>query len=104
MLMQMRDKRRQQNLDFIIGFPDPRAKTLPLMDTPVPTAIFIVLYLAWVVVLGPFFMRDRKPFSLRNTLIYYNAFQVTLSAYMFYEVSSGKCLNVKRKTQLSHLL
>jgi GNS1/SUR4 family len=66
---------------------DMRAKTLPLMDTPLPTAVFIVLYLAWVVVLGPFFMRDKKPFNLRNTLIYYNAFQVSLSAYMFYEVS-----------------
>lgn len=66
------------------------------MDTPIPTAIFIFCYLSWVVVLGPLFMRDRKPFSLRNTLIYYNAFQVTLSAYMFYEVrilDAGKAKN-----------
>lgn len=65
---------------------DSRVKQLPLMDTPIPTAAFIIAYLAWVVVIGPLFMRDRKPFSLRNTLIYYNAFQVILSAYMFYEV------------------
>lgn len=56
------------------------------MDTPIPTAAFIIAYLSWVVVIGPFYMRDRKPFGLRNTLIYYNAFQVMLSAYMFYEV------------------
>lgn len=61
---------------------------LPLMDTPLPTAAFILAYLAWVVVIGPLYMRDRKPFNLRTTLIYYNAFQVTLSAYMFYEVIS----------------
>jgi elongation of very long chain fatty acids protein 7 len=61
-------------------------KQLPLMDTPIPTAAFILAYLSWVVVIGPLFMRDRKPFGLKNTLIYYNAFQVLLSAYMFYEV------------------
>jgi elongation of very long chain fatty acids protein 7 len=58
------------------------------MDTPIPTAAFIIVYLAWVCVIGPLFMRDRKPFGLKNTLIYYNAFQVLLSAYMFYEVIS----------------
>lgn len=63
------------------------------MDTPIPTAAFIIMYLAWVVVIGPFYMRDRKPFNLKNTLIYYNAFQVLLSAYMFYEVTASvKCI------------
>jgi elongation of very long chain fatty acids protein 7 len=64
---------------------DARVKEFPLMDTPIPTAAFILCYLAWVVVIGPLYMRDRKPYSLKNTLIYYNAFQVLLSAYMFYE-------------------
>lgn len=72
---------------IFISVSDSRVKQLPLMDTPIPTAAFIIAYLSWVVVLGPLFMRDRKPFGLKNTLIYYNAFQVTLSAYMFYEVS-----------------
>ncbi|CRK86853.1 CLUMA_CG000679, isoform A [Clunio marinus] len=64
---------------------DRRVKHFPLMDTPIPTVAFILLYLSWVVVIGPLYMRDRKAHSLRNTLIYYNAFQVLLSAYMFYE-------------------
>lgn len=71
---------------FLFSISDRRAKQFPLMDTPIPTAIFIFAYLAWVVVIGPLYMRDRKPFKLNNTLIYYNAFQVLLSAYMFYEV------------------
>lgn len=71
---------------------DSRVKQLPLMNTPIPTAVFIICYLAWVVVIGPLYMRDRKPFSLRNTLIYYNAFQVLLSAYMFYEVTQPSSL------------
>lgn len=78
------------NFDFSLIRPlpisDARVKEFPLMDTPIPTAAFILCYLAWVVVIGPLYMRDRKPYNLKNTLIYYNAFQVLLSAYMFYEV------------------
>lgn len=79
-------------------FSDSRVKQFALMDTPIPTAAFVLLYLSWVVVIGPLYMRDRKPFGLRNTLIYYNAFQVLLSAYMFYEVRNlCKPLDLKQK-------
>lgn len=57
------------------------------MDNPLPTFGMIVTYLAWVLVVGPTYMRDRKPLQLTRTLFYYNLFQVLLSAYMFYEVS-----------------
>lgn len=57
------------------------------MDNPLPTFSMIWMYLAWVLVIGPTYMRDRKPLQLTTTLFYYNAFQVALSAYMFYEVS-----------------
>lgn len=56
------------------------------METPLPTIGMIATYLAWVLIIGPIYMRDRKPMDLKNTLIYYNAFQVLLSGYMFYEV------------------
>lgn len=56
------------------------------MDTPIPTIGMVIAYLAWVLVLGPIYMRDKKPINLRNALIFYNAGQVLLSAYMFYEV------------------
>lgn len=56
------------------------------MDTPIPTLTLVIGYLSWVLVVGPIYMRDRKPVNLRNTLIVYNAGQVLLSAYMFYEV------------------
>lgn len=67
-------------------FLDPRAKTFPLMDNPLATFGMVITYLAWVLIIGPIYMRDRKPMNLRNTLIAYNAGQVLLSAYMFYEV------------------
>lgn len=55
------------------------------MDNPLATISIILTYLTFVLVAGPYYMRDRKPMKLKNTLIYYNAFQVALSAYMFYE-------------------
>lgn len=57
-----------------------------MVDNPIPTIALVLAYLAYVLVIGPLYMRDRKPFQLKNTLIYYNAFQVILSGYMFYEV------------------
>ncbi|KAG5673651.1 hypothetical protein PVAND_003679 [Polypedilum vanderplanki] len=64
---------------------DSRAKNYPFITTPLATIGFVLIYLTWVCVIGPFYMRDKKPYNLRSTLIYYNAFQVFLSAYMFYE-------------------
>lgn len=66
---------------------DPRAKRFPLMEHPLFTFGLVAIYLSWVLLLGPLFMRDRKPFQLRRTLVVYNAFQVLISGYMFYEVS-----------------
>lgn len=65
-----------------------------MVDNPIPTVALVLIYLATVMVIGPFWMRDRKPFNLKNTLIYYNAFQVILSGYMFYEVGSARDVNV----------
>jgi hypothetical protein len=71
---------------LLLLFADNRAKNYPFIATPLATLGFVLAYLAWVVVIGPWYMRDKKPYNLRSTLIYYNAFQVLLSAYMFYEV------------------
>ncbi|XP_053670350.1 elongation of very long chain fatty acids protein AAEL008004-like [Anopheles nili] len=70
-------------VEDLIG--DPRAKNLPFMDNPLPTLGMVLTYLVWVLIIGPTYMRDRKPMQLTNTLFYYNFGQVLLSAYMFYE-------------------
>lgn len=72
---------------------DPRAKQYPFMDNPIPSFAMVIAYLAWVLVVGPIYMRDRKPMQLRNTLIIYNAGQVLLSGYMFYEHLMAGWLN-----------
>lgn len=67
---------------------DPRALEYTFMNNPLPTLGMVATYLAWVLIIGPIYMRDRKPMDIKNTIIVYNAFQVLLSAYMFYEVST----------------
>lgn len=57
------------------------------MNNPLPTLGMVATYLTWVLIIGPIYMRDRKPMDIKNIIIFYNAFQVLLSAYMFFEVS-----------------
>lgn len=64
---------------------DPRVQGWFLFDTPIPTWIMVNLYLVFVMVVGPLWMANKKPFKLQNTLVAYNLSQVLLSAYMFYE-------------------
>uniref|UniRef100_A0A1B0G5I4 Elongation of very long chain fatty acids protein n=1 Tax=Glossina morsitans morsitans TaxID=37546 RepID=A0A1B0G5I4_GLOMM len=63
------------------------------MDHPLYTVALVIMYLAWILVLGPLYMQNRKPFQLKRTLIVYNALQVALSAYMFYEHLMAGWLN-----------
>lgn len=66
---------------------DPRVQGWFLFDTPLATLAMVVTYLAFVMVIGPLWMSNKKPYQIKNTLVGYNAFQVLLSSYMFYEVS-----------------
>ena len=51
-----------------------------------PTLIMCTAYVFIVTVLGPRFMRNRKPFNISTFLVYYNLLQVILSAYIFITV------------------
>lgn len=75
---------------YFFNIPDPRVQGFLFMDNPLPTIGLVLTYLSCVLVIGPLWMRDRKPFNINSILVIYNAFQVTLSAYMFYEVSFDK--------------
>ncbi|KAF5281624.1 hypothetical protein FQR65_LT02944 [Abscondita terminalis] len=46
-----------------------------------------------VQVLGPKFMEHRRPFELRNVLIFYNLFQVIFNAWIFYMCLTGGWLD-----------
>lgn len=64
------------------------------MLNPLPTLGMCATYLTWVLIIGPIYMRDRKPMDIKNLIIIYNAFQVLLSAYMFFEVSTSYCIRL----------
>lgn len=74
----------------MFSFIDPRTTDWPLMSSPIPTIIMVLTYLYVVLLLGPWLMANRKPFKLKNVLIFYNGAQVLASLYMFSEVSMLK--------------
>lgn len=61
---------------------DPLIDSWILMKSPIAMLTIIASYLTFVTKLGPWFMRDRKPFQLKFIMILYNALQVVLCFYI----------------------
>ncbi len=61
-----------------------------MMDSFWPTLVLVAGYVYIVKIWGPRFMKDRKPYNIDTFLIYYNASQVILSAYIFIQVRIRK--------------
>ncbi|XP_061709636.1 elongation of very long chain fatty acids protein 7-like [Cydia pomonella] len=71
------------------------------MESPGSMLVILTAYLAFVLRVGPAFMRKRPPYKLTTTLLVYNAVQVAISAYLVqmfsrnifeYGVTPKKCL------------
>ncbi|XP_043249765.1 elongation of very long chain fatty acids protein AAEL008004-like isoform X1 [Colletes gigas] len=65
---------------------DQRTTNWFMMSSPFPTLFICLCYVYAVKVLGPKLMENRKPFQLKNTLVFYNMFQMMFSAWLFYEI------------------
>ena len=65
---------------------DKRVDDWSMMGSPLPTILVCATYVYLVKVWGPNYMRDRKPMNIRTFLVWYNAFQVVLSTYIFVQV------------------
>ncbi|CAK9831892.1 Elongation of very long chain fatty acids protein [Anthophora retusa] len=50
-----------------------------------PLLIILVSYVYFSTSAGPRYMKDRKPYELRNLMILHNFIQVLISGYLFYE-------------------
>ncbi|KAJ1526916.1 hypothetical protein ONE63_008465 [Megalurothrips usitatus] len=72
--------------DLLDRHADKRTTNWFLMGSPFTTAAICLTYVYIVKVAGPRLMENRKPFNLRNVLIYYNLFQVLFSTWLFYEI------------------
>ncbi|XP_069705037.1 very long chain fatty acid elongase AAEL008004-like isoform X2 [Periplaneta americana] len=55
----------------------------PLMGGPLPVMSITLLYLAFVLKVGPKLMEKRKPFNLQTVLVLYNFCLVLFSLYIF---------------------
>lgn len=68
-------------------FTDPRTEHWWLMSGPGPLITLLATYLYFCNSVGPRYMRDRKPYSLKNTIMAYNISQILMSIFLVYEVS-----------------
>ena len=75
--------------NFIWEKRDSRADGLFLLNSPVPTVLICLTYVYLVKIWGPNYMKTRKPLNLNRFLIWYNALQVVLSAYLFVQILRG---------------
>ncbi|XP_059052317.1 elongation of very long chain fatty acids protein AAEL008004 [Achroia grisella] len=76
--------------DLMDNKSDQRVKDWFLMSSPFPTLAICLTYVFIVKILGPKLMENRKPFELKNVLIWYNLFQVIFSCWLFNEsIASG---------------
>lgn len=57
------------------------------MDNPWPIIGIIIIYLLFVLKIGPQMMQNRKPFPLRAVLLIYNLSIAIFNAYMFVTVN-----------------
>uniref|UniRef100_A0A1A9V750 Elongation of very long chain fatty acids protein n=2 Tax=Glossina TaxID=44049 RepID=A0A1A9V750_GLOAU len=53
-----------------------------LMSSPGPVLTIVMIYLLFVLKIGPALMKNRKPYNLKTVMIVYNAFQVCYSIWM----------------------
>lgn len=56
------------------------------MSSPAPLLTIVATYLYFCAYAGPRYMKDRKPFDLKNLIILYNFVQVVMSIFLVYEV------------------
>lgn len=64
----------------------------PFAGSPTKPLIVLTFYMLFVFVLGPKFMKNRKPYGLRKTMIFYNATQVISNVIMVIWVSISNSL------------
>ncbi|KAH8370060.1 hypothetical protein KR093_002050, partial [Drosophila rubida] len=62
---------------------DPEIPKFPLFGSHWLMTTIIVVYLAFVLKLGPKFMENRKPYNLKNVISAYNIFQVIYNSVVF---------------------
>lgn len=63
-----------------------RTKDWPMMSTSAIPAFLGIIYIIFVKFVGPNYMANKKPYTLRTTLAVYNSGQILACAYLTIEV------------------
>lgn len=71
---------------------DPRTNNWWLIGSPFPGLGIMISYLLFTLKVGPEYMKNRKPYDLKNVLIVYNFIQVLISVWIFQEALDGAWL------------
>lgn len=74
---------------FLCFFLEPNVKNLWMMGSIVPVTIILVVYLAFVLKIGPDLMMSRRPLNIDRYVMVYNAVQILYSSYLVKEVSKN---------------
>lgn len=74
---------------FLTTYSDRRVDHFTLMESPLPTILIALVYLAAVVVLLPKYMENRKPFELTQVIRYYNLFQIVSCCVIIYTLATS---------------
>ena len=69
-------------MHLFIFFTDPMVDSWFLMGSPGPLIFILIVYLVFVLKIGPAIMANRPGFQLKNTMIWYNAIQVLFSIWL----------------------
>ncbi|KAK2815051.1 hypothetical protein Q7C36_023317 [Tachysurus vachellii] len=75
-------------VDKLFGERDPRVRGWLLLDSCTPTLVLTFIYIL-IVYLGPKYMKNKMPYSLKNMLLLYNFGVTMLSFYMLVELISA---------------
>lgn len=81
------EKKRQSNFFFFnikSFFTDARTNDWPLVKSPVPVLTIIAAYLLFVFVIGPIYMRNRKPYDLSAFVRWYNTVKIISNGIIVY--------------------
>ncbi|XP_069679220.1 very long chain fatty acid elongase 4-like isoform X2 [Periplaneta americana] len=73
---------------WTLSLADDRTRGWPLVDSPMPTILYTIVYLA-IVWAGPRFMKNRRPYKLTWALIPYNLSMAVLNFYIASELLSA---------------
>ncbi|XP_028843942.1 very long chain fatty acid elongase 5 [Denticeps clupeoides] len=86
--MEVLNREVNTHIDSWMGPRDPRVRGWFLLDDYLPTLALTATYLL-IVWMGPKYMKNRQPLSLRGIMVVYNLGLTLLSLYMFCELVAG---------------